>query len=192
MPPRRRGEPMSSTNVVVVVNDHPELRELLTRYVIRSGLIAVPVPDGAQAAIMCETLKPDLILVDLMLPHFDGLALIGRLRAQCAGTPLVVIASRLDSDRDAQCRTAGADDVLPKPLDLTHLGRTLSRLLHSPASRRRILTAVTGRARRGAPAQPAERLASDWPTTNGKDGRPEQHQDSGPGAATRFHTRQSC
>jgi DNA-binding response OmpR family regulator len=132
MAARRRGQPISAANLVLVVGDHPEIRELLTQYLIRSGLIAVPVPDGAQAAIMCETLRPDLILVDLMLPDLDGLMLIRRLKAQYARAPLVVISARLNSGREVECRTAGADDVLPKPLNLRRLGRTLSRLLRSP------------------------------------------------------------
>jgi DNA-binding response OmpR family regulator len=131
---RRKNRPASSTSLVLVVDDNPEIRELLTQYLIRSGLIAVPVPNGAHAAIMCETLKPDLILVDLVQPDLEALALIERLKAQRGRTPLVVISAWLDSDRDALCRAAGADDVLPKPLDLGDLGRTLSRLLRSRRS----------------------------------------------------------
>jgi DNA-binding response OmpR family regulator len=115
--------------MVLVVEGEPEIRELLTVYLIRQSLISIPVPDGAHALVVCKTLAPDAVLLDLELIDTDSVALILQLKRQRPGTPLVVIAGALDTERETQCRAEGADDVLPKPIDLKRLGQILARLL---------------------------------------------------------------
>jgi DNA-binding response OmpR family regulator len=116
----------------MLVDEHAEVRELLAQYLIMHGLIPMPVPDGAHALVVGETLVPDAVLFDLPLPDTEGLALIGHIKAQHPSTPLVVISGWHKPEGDALCRARGADDVLPKPIDLKRLGQTLTRLLRLP------------------------------------------------------------
>lgn len=127
-PPSARPD-RSPLKIVLLVDEHAEIREILTQYLVRQGLIPMPVPDGAHALVVGETLVPDAVLCDLALPDTEGIALIGRIKAQHPGTPLIVISGWLEAKGDRLCRAKGADDVLPKPIDLKRLGQTLARLL---------------------------------------------------------------
>jgi CheY-like chemotaxis protein len=122
--------------MVLVVDDEAEIREILAQYLIRIGLIPIPVPNGAHAQVVCKTLAPDAVLLDLGRLDTDRLALIRQIKTQRPGTPVVVMMSGLlDGKREAQCRAEGADALLPKPIDLKHLGQVLARLLRLPEER---------------------------------------------------------
>jgi two-component system nitrogen regulation response regulator GlnG len=122
----------TTIKMVQVVVERAEIREILTQYLVRQGLISIPVSDGAHAQVVCETVAPDAVLLDLALPNPGSLALIAHIKARHPGVPLVVISGLLEGERAAQCRAKGADDVLPKPIDLTRLGQILARLLGLP------------------------------------------------------------
>jgi DNA-binding response OmpR family regulator len=131
----------SATKMVLIVDDNAEIRELFTQFLIRKNLIPIPVPDGAHAQVVCAALAPDAVLLDLVLPDTDGLALIHHIKAQRPATPLVIISGWLDDDLEARCREEGADDVLPKPINLNRLGQILARLLRLPESQLRAKSA---------------------------------------------------
>lgn len=117
----------STIRIVLLVAEDPEIREALTHYLIRQDLIPMPVPNAAQALVVCETVAPDVVLLDLELPHPESLALIRHIKAQLPETQLVVIAAA--GERGARCRATSADDVLPRPINLERLGQILVRRL---------------------------------------------------------------
>lgn len=141
--PRERGgspglEPLaacpdrSTIKIVLLVGEDAEIREILTHYLIRQDLIPMPVPNAAQALVVCETVAPDVVLLDLALPDPESLALIGHIKARRPGIPLVVISGSPVAEWEARCRAKGADDVLPRPIHLERLGQILARRLHLP------------------------------------------------------------
>jgi CheY-like chemotaxis protein len=124
--------------MVLVVDDRVEVRELLVQFLQSLGFIAVPAHDGASAEVICETLRPDLILLDLVLPDVDGTGLIQRFKQQRPDTSVVVISGNVTDEWDRLCRSLGADEVLQKPINLKDLERVLLRLLRlAPADTRK-------------------------------------------------------
>lgn len=117
----------STTHTVLVVEDQPELREVLCHVLTDDPIVAVGVEDG-QAAV--EWLRreppPEAIVLDLLLPRFDGCRVLDWLRTepQLSRVPVVVI-SAAPRDTIAVALAHGPAQFLPKPLDAVRLVRTV-------------------------------------------------------------------
>ncbi|MFM8278168.1 MAG: response regulator [Cyanobium sp.] len=112
---------MSSPNAarLWVVDDDPELRSMLARYLGELGYQVRTLPDGAQLqARLAGQLggeRPDLVVLDLMLPGEDGLALLRRLRDAGDDLPVLMLTARADGVDRIIGLEQGADDYLAKP-----------------------------------------------------------------------------
>jgi DNA-binding response OmpR family regulator len=99
---------------VLIVDDEPMVRDVLTRYLNRSGFVTDSASDGEAAVAAFEASRPDLVLLDLMLPRVDGLSVFRSIRARAA-TPVIMLTARGDEmDRIAGLEL-GADDYVAKP-----------------------------------------------------------------------------
>jgi two-component system response regulator ResD len=107
---------------VLVVDDEPTIVEVVGRYLERAGYAAAGAGDGFEALEAAATERPDLVVLDLMLPGIDGIEVMRRLR-ELAGPPLAVIlltARGEESDRLVGLRQ-GADDYVVKPFSPNEL-----------------------------------------------------------------------
>ncbi len=117
----------STTHTVLVVEDQPELREVLCHVLTDGPIEAIGVEDG-QAAV--EWLRarptPGAIVLDLMLPRLDGCRVLDWLRTEprLSGVPVVVI-SAAPRDTIAVALAHGPAQFLPKPLDAVRLVRAV-------------------------------------------------------------------
>src|SRR3989304_3810267 len=89
--PATDGSMVAST--VLVVDDEPHIVETLRLYLERDGFRVVPAHDGQAALDLFEREKPDLIILDLMLPRVSGLDVCRAIRAQ-SGVPIVMLTAR--------------------------------------------------------------------------------------------------
>jgi len=118
---------------VLVVEDEPEVRDLLCR-VIRGVSWAVDTaPDGASALAQMSAAEYDLAVLDVGLPDFDGFEVCRRLRRQGDRTPVLVLTARNAVDDRVRGLDAGADDYLAKPFDVGELLARLRALARRPA-----------------------------------------------------------
>lgn len=101
---------------VLVVDDEKTIAEVVARYLDRAGYETCVAHDGAQALELAERVRPDLIVLDLMLPAVGGLEVMRRLRAVRADSPAVILltARGEEADRISGLRL-GADDYVVKP-----------------------------------------------------------------------------
>jgi two-component system response regulator ResD len=105
---------MPAEGRVLVVDDEPMVREVLARYLERDGFEVESVADGELALRAFDARRPDLVLLDLMLPRVDGFEVFRRIRAR-GGSPVIMITARGDvTDRIVGLET-GADDYVSKP-----------------------------------------------------------------------------
>ena len=119
---------MPGTKKVLVVEDEQNLRETLTYNLDREGYQALGVGDGRAALDAARRERPDLIVLDLMLPEIDGLEVCRTLRAEMT-TPILMLTAR-DGEVDTVLGLElGADDYVTKPFALRPLLARVKALL---------------------------------------------------------------
>lgn len=127
--------------LVLIAEDEPEIADILSAYLHRSGLRSVHAADGRRALDMHLSLKPDLIVLDVQMPRMDGWQVLSEVRHR--GTTPVIMLTALDQDIDKLMGLRiGADDYVVKPFN--------------PAEVVARIQAVLRRARPGG--QPAQRF----------------------------------
>lgn len=132
MAPPAAAAPFTAWPLVLVVDDDPDLRELLSAYLGSNGYRVWPVADGvALRAALAQGLQPDVIVMDLMLPGEDGLALTRFVKAHLTVPVLMLSAKGEEMDRVIGLEV-GADDYLPKPFGPRELLARLRALLRRP------------------------------------------------------------
>jgi two-component system, OmpR family, response regulator len=116
---------------ILIVDDDADIRDLLTQYLHKQGLRAHAVGDGRQMRAYLAAHRVDLVVLDLMLPGTDGLALCRELRAAEQPVPIVMLTARGDEADRILGLEMGADDYLPKPFAarelLARIGAVLRR-----------------------------------------------------------------
>ncbi len=123
---------------VLVVDDEPTIAEVVSRYLERAGYRTRVAADGAQALAEVANQRPDLVVLDLMLPGIDGLEVMRRLRDQGRDriATILLTAKGEESDRVVGLRL-GADDYVVKPFSpaelVARVDAVLRRVDSSPA-----------------------------------------------------------
>ena len=100
--------------LVLVVDDDPNVAEVLGRYLDREGFRVDTAGDGKVALEMALRARPDLVILDLMLPSMDGLEVCRRLR-EAAPIPVVMLTARGEESDRVLGLELGADDYVSKP-----------------------------------------------------------------------------
>jgi two-component system OmpR family response regulator len=106
---------MDEADRILVVDDDADIRDLLTQYLRKQGLLASAVAGGREMRAFLERNEVDLIVLDLMLPGTDGLALCRELRAGPRTVPVVMLTARGDEADRILGLEMGADDYVAKP-----------------------------------------------------------------------------
>jgi DNA-binding response OmpR family regulator len=113
---------------VLVVDDDAMVLDVVARYLVREGFEPHRAADGPSAVALAEELGPDLVILDLMLPGFDGLEVFRRIRATQAVPVIMLTALGAEADRLAGLEL-GADDYVVKPFSSRELAVRARNLL---------------------------------------------------------------
>jgi CheY-like chemotaxis protein len=115
--------------LVLVVEDHEDTRFLLTYFLGVHDCRVMVAKDGEEAVRLAEETHPDLILMDISLPHLDGLAATQKLRGFAAlrDVPVVFLSGHAEASFRAAALARGGNDYLIKPFALGELERILER-----------------------------------------------------------------
>ncbi|HDR9585985.1 TPA: response regulator transcription factor [Burkholderia stabilis] len=110
------GAGQSAQALVLIAEDEPEIAEILIAYFARNGLRTVHAADGRRALELHLSLKPDLVLLDVQMPHVDGWKVLAEIRHR-GDTPVIMLTA-LDQDIDKLTGLRiGADDYVVKPFN---------------------------------------------------------------------------
>jgi two-component system response regulator BaeR len=115
-------------NTVYIVEDEAELAALVADYLRAAGFATAVFGDGAEALAAIRTEAPALVVLDLMLPGLDGLALCRELRA-FSGVPIVMVTARVEEIDRLLGLELGADDYLCKPFSPRELVARIKAIL---------------------------------------------------------------
>ena len=109
--------------VVLVADDDPDIRSLVTVRLEKSGYEVVAAGDGEQALAAALERAPDLALLDVMMPKLDGYEVTERLRQEEATRhlPVILLTARVQETDIARGVEAGADDYVKKPFSTSEL-----------------------------------------------------------------------
>ena len=116
---------------VLVVDDEPTIRTLVNAVLDGPDVQTIEAADGSEAIDMIRRYRPDLVLLDIVMPRMDGFAVCERMRAEesTARTPVLLLtALGQESDRE-RARQAGADGVVQKPFSPAALRATVESIL---------------------------------------------------------------
>ena len=131
---------------VLIVEDDKNIRELLQMYLEKEGYAVTVAGDGGQGLTKFRTIKPDLVLLDVMMPVMDGWAVCRAIRAE-SQTPIIMLTAKGELDDKVAGLKSGADDYVTKPFEMREV---LARI-----------EAVLRRTDRGAELTKARRLTYD-------------------------------
>jgi two-component system KDP operon response regulator KdpE len=111
---------VSNRRRILVVDDEPEARQLL-RMALRSGdYEIIEAADGLSALRLAYEMRPDLIILDLMMPLMDGWLTVQRIR-EVWDTPVIMVTASAELEQRVRGLGLGADDFIPKPFDVDEL-----------------------------------------------------------------------
>jgi DNA-binding response OmpR family regulator len=116
---------------VLVIDDERGLRELLEYGLDQAGFAVRSVTEGSAALPLLESWRPDVIVLDVMLPGPDGFTLLPEIR-RLTTAPVVMLTARTEINEKIAGFSAGADDYVGKPFDLEELVARLRTLLRRP------------------------------------------------------------
>ena len=116
---------------VLLVDDDPEILEATGQVLREWGYAVDEACDGQTALTLARKAKPDLMIVDLMMPLMDGWTLIRRLREENLATDVPLVVFSADRDVPDKARNVDADAALRKPFELEELQEVMERLLPS-------------------------------------------------------------
>jgi two-component system, OmpR family, response regulator len=113
---------------LLVVDDEPTLRELLSATLRFAGFAVTSAATGAEAVEAARREPPDLVVLDVMLPDMDGFEVVRRLR-ECGPVPVLFLSARDAPADKVTGLTAGGDDYVTKPFDLPELIARITAIL---------------------------------------------------------------
>ena len=105
---------------VLIVEDDRNIQELLQLYLEKEGYAVTVANDGGQGLAKFRSIKPDLVLLDVMMPVMDGWAVCKAIRAD-SQTPIIMLTAKGETDDKVTGLKSGADDYVTKPFEMKEL-----------------------------------------------------------------------
>jgi two-component system OmpR family response regulator len=114
---------------VLVVDDEPNIRDLLTTSLKFNGFSVYAVANGNDAVLAAEKGKPDIILLDVMLPDQSGFAVTKKIRSMGIDVPVLFLSARDETEDKITGLTVGGDDYITKPFSLDEIVARINAIL---------------------------------------------------------------
>ena len=114
---------------ILIVDDEKPIVEILTYNLHKEGYETIEAYDGEQAITLALTQKPDLILLDIMLPKVDGLTVCKRIRHTLTNVPILILSAKDEEIDKILGLELGADDYITKPFSMPILVRKIGAVL---------------------------------------------------------------
>ncbi|MEK8035698.1 MAG: response regulator [candidate division NC10 bacterium] len=115
-----------STGKVLVVDDELEVRQILQEFLAHRGYEVYAAESGPEALNALDTFKPDVVLLDVLMPGMDGVETLKRMVALQPTLPVIMVTANADVGITSRLLGLGAADYIPKPFDLEYLDQAVS------------------------------------------------------------------
>ncbi|MFO7654599.1 MAG: response regulator [Candidatus Krumholzibacteriia bacterium] len=129
---------MAATGKILVVDDEPHIRRILQFLLEEEGFEVATAASGAEAVALAAQERPDLVVLDVMMPQMDGFAVLRRLRSEfeTSRVPVIMLTARGDSAAKVRGLREGANDYLAKPFNQEELLLRLRNMLEADRAQR--------------------------------------------------------
>lgn len=119
------------TYKLLIIDDHPETLDIISRVLKQQGFAIIAVDSAVRGLSLAESERPDLILLDGMMPEMDGWEVCRRIRAneEISSTPIIMFSAVNKAEQKLAGFEAGADDYLTKPTEPVELAERVKALL---------------------------------------------------------------
>lgn len=99
---------------ILIIEDNQDMLQLLKRILEPEGYRVILATDGANGMILLRESKPDLVLLDIMMPGPDGFMTLNSIR-QCSNVPVIIVTAKRETETLQRAIDLGADDYVKKP-----------------------------------------------------------------------------
>lgn len=108
---------------ILLVDDEPDVLEILSKKLEAAGFLTVKASDGNEGLKKTREEKPDLVLLDIMMPDKDGFTMLRELQSEpgSRSIPVIMVSAKSEADSLFEGRDLGATDYLIKPIDFEEL-----------------------------------------------------------------------
>jgi DNA-binding NtrC family response regulator len=120
---------------ILLVDDEPSLRRVMSRSLLRAGFDVIQAPDGRVALELARAQQVDAVISDVRMPGMGGLELLDRLQREVPGLPVVLVSASTELEGRRHALELGAFDFLRKPLELRKLHEATLRAVAANAQR---------------------------------------------------------
>ena len=148
---------MNTNETILIVDDNPTIRLVLSRYLKKEGYIIYEASGAQDMRAKTKKIQPDLILLDWVLPDGDGLTLTGELRRLNQEVGIMMLTGKADDTDKVVALEMGADDYLVKPVNLRELLARIRSVL-----RRRVSSSLFSEMATNALSKPKLAQFSGW------------------------------
>ena len=133
---------------ILVVDDEPDVVEMLRKYISLTGFAVDTALNGGEALMLLQATRPDVILLDIKMPGMDGVEVLKHIRAVDPTIRVIMVTSIADVNLAQVTLKAGAFDYVTKPIDFDYLDRAIVTALETDTARpgRTVATAIASEA----------------------------------------------
>jgi len=117
---------------ILVIDDEQGIRNLLDTLLRRKGYDVVLAESGSMGLELFRRERPDVIVLDLIMPEMTGLAVLRQIRSLDSKKPVIVLTGAGTAEAEQQVRALGVTEYVEKEFSLHRLGDVLNRLLNNP------------------------------------------------------------
>jgi diguanylate cyclase (GGDEF)-like protein len=129
---------MAEATKILIADDEPHIRRILQFLLEQAGYEVVAAADGRQALALLAQESPDLVLLDVMMPHLDGFAVLAEMRQnrETSRLPVIMLTARGESTARIKGLKSGANDYVAKPFDHEELLARVANMLETCQAQR--------------------------------------------------------
>src|SRR5262245_10986615 len=111
---------------ILVIDDEPDVVDLLCVYFSDCGYEVVGATQGADGLMLAHVHRPDVVLLDIMMPGIDGVQVLQQLRLRWPDLPIIMLTAVADVEVARSTLRRGAFDFIPKPFECEHVERVVA------------------------------------------------------------------
>jgi two-component system OmpR family response regulator len=133
--PQRAGGQVQPEARLLVVDDEPNIHELLATSLRFAGFEVATATNGREALTEARAYRPDLVVLDVMMPDMDGFDVVRRMRGEGSGAPVLFLTARDATEDKVTGLTVGGDDYVTKPFCLEEIVARIRAVLRRTSDR---------------------------------------------------------